>query len=89
MNLDLTPLVKECVAMAVKELLPSVINEIKQSLYPAMLTGNTKAARLLGVHPNTIKNRLKQGDYCEGVHYKRNGKILTWYRDALLPKGRQ
>lgn len=53
--------------------------------YPEQLkTG--EAAKMLKIHKTTLVKRKNSSFYKENLHFKRNGSIILWNRDALLKK---
>ncbi len=51
---------------------------------PKEIRGDHLAGRLLGKTANAMKQRRVKGHYADGIHYKKDGKIIVWDKDALL-----
>ena len=51
---------------------------------PKEIRGDQLAGRLIGKSANAMKQRRVKGHYADGIHYKKDGKIIVWDKDALL-----
>jgi hypothetical protein len=57
---------------------------IMKRVNPRKIRGSEKASDMLGITSSALRMRMASGRYCEGVHYKKDGKITMWDRDNLL-----
>lgn len=81
LEIDSKSLAKDVVSEILKMLSP----EIKRQTYPYELKGDNVAGSMLGISADAMKQRRIRGFYLEGRHYyRKNDKIIMWYRDALL-----
>ena len=69
-----------------KELFRECFYEILPLIkYPKIIKGNTMAAELLGISPNALCQRVRNGKYKENFHFKKKSdRIYLWDRDTLL-----
>ncbi len=58
--------------------------ELKRMMYAVELKGDALAGQLIGATADTMKQRRGRGFYKEGYHFKKRGKMVAWFRDALL-----
>lgn len=68
----------------VKKLLREEADKNYLQILPQEIIGDLSAGRLFGKTANAMKKARERGTYAEGIHYEKNGKMISWNRDALL-----